>query len=256
MYRPLLLISLLLCLLSCKTTQVVTTTTDTVTDYYIADTDVTNLRAYPDSKEDKSITEMIAPYKVEMSKEMDITIGMLPQEIKKGKPNSSMGSWFCDILHEASERVYDGKVDFALQNYGGLRVPSVSKGPLSKGKVFEMMPFDNKLVILSLSTDQLRELCDLIASSGGWPVSYGLSMKMDRKKATDIKINGEAIEKGQTYNVAITDYIANGGGGADFLKELSQHDTGFFIRDVVIEQLEIMRDNGTPITVDNTKRIK
>ncbi len=223
----------------------------------VSDVDVAYLRSeasvepIPDSK----IEEIIAPYREQLSEEMDQIIGEMPEELKKEKPNSNLGNWFSDVLHDVASIHYDDDVAFAIQNYGGLRVPAVPKGPLTKGKIFELMPFDNKLVIVDLSADQVTQLADIIAGSRGWPISRGLSLTIDEYKASNILVNGQPLDDDKVYHVAMPDYVANGGGGGDFLKALSQYDTGYYIREAVIDHLIQMQTSGIPITVDNTQRI-
>ncbi len=225
----------------------------------VADVDVTYLRTESSTSVDKGseVETIIRPYRDLLSEEMDQIIGMMPETLKKEKPNSNMGNWFSDVLQDIATENYDKPVAFAIQNYGGLRVPSVAEGPLRRGTIFELMPFDNKLVILELSGAQVKELADLIAGSRGWPISRGLSMTINESyEATDVKVNGQSIDMKDTYPVAMPDYVANGGGGGDFLKNIAQYDTGYYIREGVIEHLERMQAQSIPITVDNTERIK
>jgi len=248
MSRLYIFLILIVLLSACKSTTIV---------QHVSDIDVAYLRSEPGvgTAYDSTIEEMIKPYREELSVEMDVVVGEMPEDLKKEKPNSNMGNWFADILHDVASSVYDKPVAFAIQNYGGLRVPSVTKGPLTKGKIFELMPFDNKLIILELNGTEVQKLCNLMAGSRGWPISRGLSMTMEDHKAIDVKVNGELISLDKKYNIALPDYVANGGGGGDFLKDISQYDTGYYIREAVIEHLTSMQADGTPITVDNTQRI-
>ena len=205
--------------------------------------------------EDKSISEFISPYREDMDKEMGVVIGQMPETLRKSRPNSNMGNWFCDVLLSEAKRTSSRDVDFAIQNYGGLRIPSVAEGPLKVGTIYELMPFDNLLVILDLNVQQVQMLLDKIAGSGGWPISRNITFKIQNGKATDIKIKGESLGSKKMYRVAMPDYIANGGDNFDFLVPLPQDNSGNFIREVVIEHLRLLADENKPITVDNSKRI-
>ena len=225
----------------------------------VADVDVTYLNTESSIAVDETskIESIIKPYRDELSEEMNHVIGVMPVELKKEKPNSNMGNWFSDILQDIAAENYNKPIAFAIQNYGGLRVPSVAKGPLTRGKIFELMPFDNKLVILELTGAQVNKLVNLIARSRGWPISRGLSLTITNDfSATDVKIDGQLIDETKSYPIALPDYVANGGGGGEFLKDIPQHDTGYYIREGVIEYLERLQGEGKSITVDNTQRIK
>lgn len=224
---------------------------------YVTEADVSYIRANDDvTPSDASIADLIAPYRDEIEGEMNTVLGELPETLKKGKPTSSMGNWFCDGLKVMSNKYYSKPVDFALQNYGGLRIPSISKGPLTKRHIFELMPFDNKLVIIEVDDKVIQLLADNYAEYGGGPVSNGFEFTIKEGKAVDIKVSGQPLQSNKTYIVGLSDYVANGGGDAWFLKEIPQYDTGVYIREVMIEYLEDLKKTGTPLTIDNTKRIK
>jgi len=245
MFRSIFFLVVLLSFLSCKSYK-----------QHIADTEVSNLRATPSSNQDNgAIAELIEPYKSKVNKEMEIVIGQLPMNLKKRRPNSAMGNWFADIMHDAANMHLGEDIDFAIQNYGGFRIPFLSKGPLTKGNIYELMPFDNKLIILSLDKSEVQMLCDMMAERGGWPMSRGLSYTISEEKASMVKINGEIISQQKQYLVALPDYIANGGGGGKFLVGKQQNDTGLYIRDLVIDHLQKMQQDGVDITIDSAKRI-
>lgn len=210
---------------------------------------------YLDSKEDREVANMIAPYKAEMEEKMNQVVGVLPVDLVKARPNSTMGNWFTDALITETNRIHPEGADFAIQNYGGLRIPSLAKGPITKGNVYEMMPFDNMLVILEMDGATTQRLLDKIAASGGWPVSHQLKMTIRDGKASDIYINDEPFDSNRTYRVAMPDYIANGGDGADFLTLVPQDNSGIFIRDIVLQYLAELERKGEAIIVDSSKRI-
>ena len=49
-------------------------------------------------------------------------------------------------------------VDFVVLNYGGLRIQSMAAGPITMSKVYELMPFDNTLVVVDLLGSELNDL--------------------------------------------------------------------------------------------------
>ena len=78
-----------------------------------------------------------------------------------------------------------------VANYGGIRINSVTDGDLTLGKVYEIMPFENALVVMDLNGDQVKLLLDRIAAYGGWPVSEGLNFEIADSTATNIVIQNK-----------------------------------------------------------------
>ena len=103
-------------------------------------------------------------------------------------------------------------IHFSIVNNGGLRT-SLPKGKITVGDVFELMPFENELVLLSLTGSQVSELADYIASRGGEGVS-GISFGMLSGRAEGIKIQNRPLEPDSTYWMVTSDYIA-----ADLIQE-------------------------------------
>ena len=222
---------------------------------YITDLEYERFTIGDSGGEDKNIADMITPYRDQLSSTMDTKIATNTTHMAKRRPNSLLGNWFTDVLLDASENIAGRKIDFAAQNYGGLRVPAVGKGDITVGTIYELMPFDNTLVILEANGTIVNKLIQRIAEKGGWPISKGLSFTMKDGKATDIMIQNEPLDKSKTYLFALPDYIANGGDDCFFLEKAVRHETGRLLRNVMIDHLKSM-DVNQPIEVDDTKRIK
>ena len=241
-----ILLSIALCV-SCGTTQM-----------HLADAEVSYLEAdnsFDDDQTSEDISELIQPYKAQLDAEMNMVIGHLPEDLVKKRPSSNMGNWFCDALVEMA-RKYEPETVLAIQNYGGLRLPFLGSGPLTKSEVFELMPFDNKLVILDLDYGQFIELLKQISEDGGWPVSRGLELKTTDGKIERLKLNGKDPAPHERFIVAMPDYVANGGGGCHFLKDIPQIDTGMYVREAVIEYCLELQRKSIPLSIDTAKRIQ
>lgn len=178
----------------------------------------------------------IMPYKKQIDTEMSVVICQSAVQMNKAQPESTMGNWACDAIAQKTAE-YTGKtVDFAILNYGGLRVLSLPQGNLTKGNIFEVMPFDNLMVAVEMKGATLQQLFDHLAAKDGWPVSAAVRMTITKgKKAANISINGKTIDPDKTYVVATIDYIANGGDNCTFFANKPRTETGKFLRDAVIE---------------------
>ena len=202
------------------------------------------------------IAELVAPYKTQMQVEMNAQIGEVAESLTKGSPESLLGNWVADVL-AIQAAAYTGKpIDFAISNSGGLRIPELSAGPLYRGMIYELLPFDNMLVVLELSAEQVQKLANHMASHGGWPVSKGYKMYIKEQKGYDIRIADHLLADDRIYRVAMPDYIANGGDDCAFLVSVEQESTGILMRDAVIDFVEIENEQGEHIRSSLDGRIQ
>jgi len=202
---------------------------------------------------DSSILAMIEPYKSQLDEEMDQVIGTAALDLERGRPEGTLGNLVADALAAKAEAYTGTSVSFALSNSGGLRIPALPKGDITKSDIFELLPFDNILVILELDSTLMKTLVDHMAASGGWPVSKGLSFDIVQTEAENILIGGQPLQDSVAYRVAMPDYVANGGSNSDFLIRLPQETTGRFMRDAVIEYIQ---EQKQPITARVEGRVE
>ncbi|MBK9566193.1 MAG: 5'-nucleotidase C-terminal domain-containing protein [Saprospiraceae bacterium] len=104
---------------------------------------------------DVTAAALIEPYKLQLDKTMIDVISINEEELVKGKPSSTLTNWFTDILLDETQNYYNGLIHFAIQNYGGIRVPFLAKGNVTVGSVYELMPFDNIMYIVVMKGDKI-----------------------------------------------------------------------------------------------------
>lgn len=197
--------------------------------------------------EDSDILALIQPYKEQLDAEMNEVIGITEVTLKKSYPQSTMGNWFADMLM-AESILMDHRVSFAMQNRGGLRINSISKGEITKGKVFELMPFDNALVIMETDGVVMKSFIEHTIEDGGWPMSKEIQVTMQDTVIAEILIQSNPIDESATYYYAVPDYVANGGSDSAMLKEQKRTNTGIMIRDIVINHMRKQRMANETIT--------
>lgn len=202
------------------------------------------LESHRKLSEDAEVAAMISPYKSKLDAEMNKVIGQCLVEMPKRKPECVLGNWMADAMEEKAEALTGKDIDFAFQNYGGIRIPALSKGPITTGKIYELMPFDNQLVIVEMNGATLRQLILHIAADNGWPLSRSIKVQIAGDKSK-INIDGEPIQLEQKYRVAMPDYIANGGNDCFFLMDQKQKVLDVLIRDVLLEYVQNKKElNG------------
>lgn len=183
----------------------------------------------------QKMVETIAPYKAQLDAKMNRVLATVKTPLKKGAPESTLGNWSADLLAEAAVANYpDRDIAFATMNQGGMRVSEIGVGPLIVSEIYELMPFDNTLVLMDLSGKELREFISHIVNSGGWPVSSGLSVQT-KPTGLSMLVQGSPINPEQQYTIALPDYVAGGGSGSTMLKGKARTESGLMIRDLLVE---------------------
>ncbi|HMO40742.1 MAG TPA: 5'-nucleotidase C-terminal domain-containing protein [Saprospiraceae bacterium] len=205
---------------------------------------------------DLEIERMIAPYKSRLDAEMEQVIGRAPVTMPKAKPESLLGNWLSDLLYEQLYAYTNGEVDFASVNYGGIRIPTLQAGPVTRGKIFEIMPFDNLVVVVHADAATLRQFIDRVAESGGIPVSKHLRFEIKNGKAQNITIQGQPIQEDRIYKIGVSDYVANGGDDCTFFVDKKRTEPGKLLRDAIIEHVQQQTAAGKEIRAALDGRIK
>ncbi|MBL4593959.1 MAG: 5'-nucleotidase C-terminal domain-containing protein, partial [Flavobacteriales bacterium] len=99
---------------------------------------------------------LIQPYKIKLDAEMNEALVISSEEFPKesGKSETKLGNLVADLSLEIANNLYkplDGdSIDFCLLNFGGLRT-SLPKGEITRGKIFELMPFENELIVVTIT---------------------------------------------------------------------------------------------------------
>lgn len=216
---------------------------------HISKTDVnyTVIKSESPIPEDEKINTIIAPYKAQLDAVMNEILAVLPAELTKQKPESVLGNLVSDVIVERLRS--DGyEVDFSVVNYGGLRVPYLSEGPLTRGEIFELTPFDNTLMILEVPGTKLDSFFLLIAEVDGWPISKEAKLVIGNKKLISATVSGLPLDPARIYKVATLDYVATGGDNMKVLIPLMRKETGLIFRDVLIDYFKATAASNKPVT--------
>lgn len=195
---------------------------------------------------DKGMQEYIAPIKKQLDKEMNQVIGESLQDMRSGKPESLLSNWNADIYLKAASDFLKSQADIAVVNMGSLRSP-ILKGDITVGTIFQLMPFENELVVLYLKGSEITKLFNIFALENGQGIA-GSSFEIHDGKAVNIKIQGKAIEENKLYSIATNDFLA---GGNDRMAPLAtpekRIDTGLKIRNILMEHVIRETQNGRKI---------
>ena len=205
--------------------------------------------------EDPAYVKLYAPYKAQLEAEMNRVIGHADVALTKpaNAPETLLGNFFTDALLAEGQK-HDPAAELSFGTKGGLRI-ELQKGAITIGNLFELMPFENEMVLLELSSQDVQQLAQYIAASGGQPVS-GLRMKIVDNKPSDITIAGKPLEDSRTYKLITYDYLANGGDNARGLgKPVSRVDLGQKVREALIDYVSEQEKAGKHINTQLDGRI-
>lgn len=204
---------------------------------------------------DKDMIAFIQPYKQQLDKEMNQVVGYTTEEMRSGKPESLLSNWMADVYYEAGSDYLKKPVDFAVVNLGSLRT-SLPKGNLTVENIFELMPFENELVLLEIKGSDADKLFQIFAKENGQGVS-GVRFDIQDKKAVNITINGKPLDENTIYTVATNDYLAGGNDRmTPLLNAIQKIDTGLKIRNILMEKVIRETQKGNPIHSALDGRIK
>jgi len=209
-----------------------------------------NQKTTAESQSDQTIEEMILPYKQQMEKEMNVVIGQFETEMTKAKPESTLGNFVADLTYDRMIEITEEPIDFAIMNYGGMRVPSFPAGNITRGNVFELMPFDNMLVVMDLDGKTVQQLFEAMAANDGWPISKQVRYQIADGKPQNIEINQKPFDINRQYKVAISDYLANGGDKLAFLTDKPRENYELLLRDAIMQYVEAFNNEPIPAILD------
>jgi 2',3'-cyclic-nucleotide 2'-phosphodiesterase (5'-nucleotidase family) len=166
-------------------------------------------------KDDAAVDQMLAVYGPKV-RALDVVIGKLKGELRKGGYGAgSLGNFVADGMRAQASIKLGKPVDLAIMNGGGLRRQTISEGELRARDIFELLPFENALVTLDLTGEQVLKLLGVVVTSreaqSGARLTY--ITKADKSAALEAaKLGNKEIDPKATYSVVTIDYLVNVGG--------------------------------------------
>lgn len=196
---------------------------------------------------DPGIEKKIAPFREKLLTAMRETLAVLETEAVKGKPESPLGNLTCDLLISAAQPCADTAQPAApwicIMNSGGLRV-ALPAGPVTVGQVYELMPFENRLVALLIRQEAFQELQRYVAARHGEPIG-GFRLVVRNGLPVDCQLRDTKCSDAAQVWVVTSDYLADGGDKMGFLKNpIRRLDLGVTVREALIRSLKARSASG------------
>jgi 2',3'-cyclic-nucleotide 2'-phosphodiesterase (5'-nucleotidase family) len=210
-----------------------------------------------------SLFPFVKNYKIKLDETMNQVICTTAVDLEIGNPEGLLGNFIADIVLQEGRLRSQETIDFCVLNNGGLRKPLL-KGPITKGDVFEVMPFENELIVLELSGEKVAEFAEFVykksmledARKAGVPVS-GIRITLDQKGVQEVRVGLLTLDKKKSYRVLTSDYLAGGGDQMSFfINPISFKSLHLKLRDAMMNAIVDLGKNNIQINAQLDGRIR
>jgi 2',3'-cyclic-nucleotide 2'-phosphodiesterase (5'-nucleotidase family) len=192
--------------------------------------------------EDADIQKVIAPLAAEIKASFGLPLVEAPQGLFRGRRGEEnlLGYWVSDVMRRAAQPLVGAPVPFAITNAGGLRA-NLRPGQLKVGDIFELMPFENEMVVIELTgAEVIQVVKEGLLRRGGEPCS-GVKAKVEGPPEQAVLTvtweDGSPIDPEATVKVATTDYLYGGGDSIPTLKKgRKPFTTGVTLRQMLLDE--------------------
>jgi len=194
---------------------------------------------------DTEIENFIKPYSEHINKTLDSVLAYNPTDLNKseGELNTAIGNLMADIVMAQASPVFKSRtgsdIDMVLLNHGGIR-STIGIGPVTSRTAYNIMPFENEIVVAELTGEKIEEMLNYLENNRTAHPLSGIKIEMNRNyKIINSLINGAPIEAEETYYVATSDYLQQGGDNMNFFKDpVSLHFIDYKIRNAIIDHFQ------------------
>jgi 5'-nucleotidase/UDP-sugar diphosphatase len=194
-------------------------------------------------KEDAALLALLKPYNDQVETVLSEVIGSAEGPFindKTRETETALGDIVADSqLWYMRKMGFD--IDFAFQNGGGIRA-TLGSGEIKKKTVYEVLPFDNSICVVSLKGSDVIALFEQTPATigqGAMPqVSDGVSFTINAAsgKVENLLIGQQPVDPAKIYKIALNSYLAAGGDGYKvFKKRVEFYDSSMMQRDAFID---------------------
>lgn len=208
-------------------------------------------RIVQNADQSKPIASLMKPYGDSVNIKMNVVIGYNETKLERKKQSDLLGYFMTDAYLQMAKQKFTQQIDAAFMNSGGIRLPDLPAGAITQGKIFELMPFDNLMMLVKIKGSLLKQYLDTLAAGDG-VIESGITMQIVNKTAQQVMIGGKPLDKEAEYTIVHSDYVIN---NSPLLKNLDRKTNGYLLRDALIDYVKSFNARGKKITISNTDRI-
>jgi 2',3'-cyclic-nucleotide 2'-phosphodiesterase (5'-nucleotidase family) len=237
--------------------------------YKVIDYKSSNEIVITDFSTTDSLFLLINQYKIQLDTLMNEVLNTTLVDLEIGNPEGLLGNFVADLVLQRGIRELNkidpnlAPLDFCVLNNGGLRKPLL-KGTITRADIYEVMPFENELVVIEMKGIDIHRLVQYIvtkstlsdARKAGVPIS-GMRLIIQDSIASEVRIGLHTLNSEKTYHIITSDYLANGGDNMDFFSYASKTiPLGIKLRDAILEEVISLGKSGHPINAQIDGRIQ
>ncbi len=204
---------------------------------------------------DREVVAMIERERGAVEQILEEVLGEAAVPLTTERRECPMGNLVSDVMREVSGAA------FAFTNPGGLRAP-IDEGPITYSEVYEVLPFDNTMVVYELTGAEVIRLLEQGAEGGGFLHASGIRYTLDRTKPSGSRItaasraDGSPITPETIYPAAVNSFMAQGGDGLAMLVDHPRsRETGIVIRESFADWIRAQTKAGRKVTAAVDGRI-
>lgn len=214
-----------------------------------------------DQVADNGINSLVKPYRDSLSVKMNGVLITLEADLffgggKNAKPEQiAMGNFMVDaclaIAKQKAKILGKPEPDISIFTWGSIR-SSLPKGEIRLLHIYQLMPFENEMLVLTLNASQTRTLLNHLAVNNN-PIAGATIKKGDPNQ---ILINGSPLDESRLYRVLASDYLAFGGDNVNELKDAQdKYFCEYKVRDALVKYLEDLNATGKTLVPNYEQRI-
>lgn len=205
------------------------------------------------SNQDTSYDQYLRPFRDSMEQRMNEAVGSAAKRMDIKRPVTTLGNFLADAYLTMTREKLDVKADLAIMNLGGIRKPYVEVGPITRGMVFEIMPFDNVITVVTVKGALLTRFIETTMIEGGGIA--GFTFRTDGKTVSEIRVDGKPVDPGADYALVTSDYASSDSRMAWFYGEGQKHQFTYLMRDCIMDYIIKMGKENKPIGEQLENRI-
>jgi 2',3'-cyclic-nucleotide 2'-phosphodiesterase (5'-nucleotidase family)/DNA/RNA endonuclease YhcR with UshA esterase domain len=206
------------------------------------------------------IEEMLAPYIAYVEEILARVVGIAAVALSAEyvrQQETKIGNLITDAIRQYL------RAEIAIQNGGGIRA-CIDAGPITLGELYLTFPFDNYIVTLELTGEQLLAALENGVSrypAGRFPHVSGMSFTFDPtrepgNRILEVKVHGLPLDLTTIYRVAVNCFMAGGGDGYVILRDVKRVVSERLLRDAVAKYIQAAHARGEKIEPQVEGRIR
>lgn len=162
----------------------------------------------------------------------------------RDNPDLPLGNLFADIMRAYGSKYFGVPMDFAMCNFGGIRVP-MPEGAVTLEDISSMFPFKNYMCYCKVRGNNLKLLFEQLAGTKAFQPISGATVRVKAHELESALVGGQPIDPDRLYHVTTIDFLLDGGDGIR-LGALSEEVqlTHVLLKDVMLDYVQSMEAEG------------